>query len=124
MEDKQQLENLYHRAWTAMIAKDKAELESVHAPEFVLVHMTGLHQSRSQYIASILNGELNYYEESTDRVLIDINGGDTAIVTGQSKVLASVYGGGKHRWNLQLRFTAKKDGGKWIFTHCAASTYR
>ena len=79
MEDKQQLENLYHRAWAAMIAKDKAGLEAVHAPEFVLVHMTGL---------------------------------------------AAVYGGGKHRWNLQLKFTAKKEGGKWIFTHCAASTYR
>ena len=124
MEDRKELEMLYHDAWAAMMAKDRTALESSHAPEFVLVHMTGLQQRRSDYIASILSSELNYYEESTDRIIIDFRDGGHATVTGQSKVLAAVYGGGRHRWNLQLTFSAVKQDGRWVFTHCKASTYR
>lgn len=107
-----------------MIAKDKTALERTHTSEFVLVHMTGLQQNRSDYIASILEGELNYYEESTDRVIIDFKDDAHATVTGRSKVLAAVYGGGRHRWNLQLTFSAEKQNGSWFFTYCKASTYR
>ena len=86
--------------------------------------LTGLQQRRSDYIASILSGELNYYEESTDRIIIEFKDDIHATVNGQSKVLAAVYGGGRHRWNLQLTFSVEKQDGRWIFTYCKASTYR
>ena len=124
LEDKKELENLYNRTWEAMIGKDTVTLDSLHADEFVLVHMTGTRQPKKEYIRSILNGTLNYYEESTDRILIEFRDDSHATVTGQSKVLAAVYGGGKNWWNLQLKFTAGKRDGQWVFTYCEASTYR
>lgn len=43
MDDKQQIEALYREMYQAMIAKDTATLNRVHADNFVLTHMTGMH---------------------------------------------------------------------------------
>ena len=60
-DDKQQLAALYERMYKAMIAKDSTVLDEVHADDFVLVHMTGMHQSKPVYIRAIMDGTLNYY---------------------------------------------------------------
>ena len=59
MDDLQQISALYERMYKAMIAKDAEVLRQVHAPDFVLVHMTGMQQSREQYIRCIVDGTLN-----------------------------------------------------------------
>ena len=38
-------------------------------------------------------------------------------------VSASVYGGGRHTWHLQLTYTFKCIRGQWLATYCVASTY-
>ncbi len=120
--DQEQIKALYERMYKAMIAKDETTLNEVHAEDFVLVHMTGMKQSKETYIRSIMNGTLNYYEATTEHLYIDVSG-NVATLTGQSKVLAAVFGGGKHTWPLQLRFQLRKDNGNWKFTHSEASTY-
>ena len=62
MDDKQQIEALYKQMYQAMVEKDTVMLDEVHADEFVLIHMTGMHQPKAQYIRSIADGTLNYYE--------------------------------------------------------------
>ena len=42
MTDKEQIIQLYKEMYTAMVNKDRAELERVHDDSFVLVHMTGI----------------------------------------------------------------------------------
>lgn len=44
MDDKQQIEALYLEMYQAMIAKDTATLNRIHADDFELTHMTGMHQ--------------------------------------------------------------------------------
>jgi hypothetical protein len=44
-------------------------------------------------------------------------------MTGKSRVLAAVYGGGKNSWRLQGDFTLRKENGSWKFTSSKASTY-
>ena len=87
--------------YSAMINKDKAELERVHDDSFVLHHMTGMKQSKKEYISAIMGGTLNYYSAVHNDMKAAING-DTARLTGKSKVMAAVFGGGKHTWRLQL----------------------
>ena len=82
MDDKQAIQALYEQMYQAMIAKDIATLDQLHADDFVLTHMTG-----------------------------------------QSRVLAAVFGGGKHTWPLQLRFTLRKEARRWRLTSATASTY-
>ena len=81
MTDKEQIIHLYSEMYTAMVNKDRAELERVHDDSFVLVHMTGMRQPKE------------------------------------------VFGGGKHTWQLQLRFQLVKKNGEWRFALASASTY-
>ena len=122
MDDKEQITKLYHDMYAAMVAKDEAELNRVHDEAFVLIHMTGMHQSKQEYIRAILDGMLNYYSEQTARLDIDIKG-DTAVMTGYSKVAAAVFGGGRHTWRLALKFDVKKTDDGWKLTKAQASTW-
>ncbi len=122
MDDKEQIIKLYHDMYAAMVAKDEAELVRVLDDSFVLIHMTGMRQSKQEYIRAIMEGTLNYYSEQTDSLDIDING-DTAVMTGHSKVTATVFGGGQHTWRLALKFGVMKTSEGWKLTKASASTW-
>ena len=122
MTDKEQIEALYCEMYEAMVRKDTATSNRVHADDFVLTHMTGMHQSKRVYIQSIANGTLNYYSAEHEQMDIKVDG-DRATLTGRSRVNAAVFGGGRHTWRLQLHFDLVKEDGKWRFTAARASTY-
>jgi ketosteroid isomerase-like protein len=105
-----------------MVEKDTVTLDEQHADEFVLTHMTGMRQSKQEYIRAIADGTLNYYEATHEQIDIRING-DRATLTGRSRVTAAVFGGGRHTWRLQLTFHLVRRDGKWLFTDSKASTY-
>ena len=120
--DRQQIEQLYQEMYQAMVEKDTATLNRVHADDFVLVHMTGMRQSKQEYINAIADGTLNYFSAEHEQMDIQIDG-DTATLTGRSRVTAAVFGGGRGTWRLQLRFKLAKRDGRWQFTESRASTY-
>ena len=122
MTDKEQIIQLYNEMYSAMVNKDKAELERVHDDSFVLVHMTGMRQSKQEYINAIMNGTLNYYSAEHEDMQAEIKG-DSAVLVGRSRVTAAMFGGGKHTWQLQLRFQLVKKNGEWRFALASASTY-
>ena len=122
MTDKEQIIQLYKEMYTAMVNKDRTELERVHDDSFVLVHMTGIRQPKEVYISSIMDGTLNYYSAEHEDMQADVKG-DTAVLIGKSKVTAAVFGGGKHTWRLQLRFQLVKKNSEWRFALASASTY-
>ena len=122
MTDKEQIIQLYKKMYSAMVNKDKAELERVHDDSFVLVHMTGMRQPKDVYISSIMDGTLNYFSAEHEDMQVEVKG-DTAVLVGRSRVTAAVFGGGKHTWRLQLRFQLVKKKGEWRFSMASASTY-
>ncbi len=122
MDDKQQIGQLYQQMYRAMVEKDIATLDSLHAPEFVLIHMTGMRQSKQQYLEAIADGTLNYYRATHEQMDIHIDG-DRATLTGRSRVTAAVFGGGRHTWPLQLTFHLVKRDNRWLLTSSQASTY-
>ena len=122
MDDREQIIKLYEDMYAAMVAKDEAELERVHADSFVLIHMTGMHQSKKEYVRAIMDGTLNYYSEETGSLDIDIKG-DAAEISGRSVVSAAVFGGSRHTWRLALKLGLRKTGGEWKFTRAQASTW-
>lgn len=121
MTDEQQIVKLYKEMYAAMVAKDRAELERVHSESFVLIHMTGMRQTKAEYINAIMDGTLNYYSAEHEEARFAVTG-DTATLTGKSRVEAAVFGGGKHTWRLLLAFRLKKENGEWRFTEARAST--
>lgn len=122
MTDKEQIGALYREMYAAMVAKDTATLNRVHADDFVLTHMTGMHQSKQEYIRAIAEGTLNYYSAEHEQMDIKIDG-NHATLTGRSRVNAAVFGGGRHTWRLQLSFKLVNRDSRWQFIAASASTY-
>ena len=74
MDDKQQIMDVYRRMYQAMIDKDTVTLNAVHAPEFVLTHMTGMRQPKAVYLRAIADGTLNYYSAEHEQMDIRVDG--------------------------------------------------
>ena len=122
MNDREQIIKLYHEMYKAMVSKDEAELDRVHDNSFVLIHMTGMCQDKQEYIRAIMNGTLNYYAEQTESIDVQVDG-ETAVLTGHSKVTAAVFGGGKSTWRLALQLDIRKTNGTWKIARAQASTW-
>ena len=122
MEDKELVINAYKKMYEGMSAKDEKILDEVLDDSFVLVHMTGMRQSKDAFIKAVMNGTLNYFSAEHEHMPIEISG-DTAVLTGQSYVAAAVFGGGRSNWHLQQKCSLKKVSGDWKITGSVASTY-
>ncbi|WP_026511892.1 nuclear transport factor 2 family protein [Butyrivibrio sp. LC3010] len=122
MEDKELIINVYKKMYEGMIKKDEKILDEVLDDSFVLVHMTGMRQSKDAFIKAVMNGTLNYFSAEHEHMPIEISG-DAAVLTGQSYVAAAVFGGGRSNWHLQQKCSLKKISGEWKITRSVASTY-
>ena len=120
--DSHSIQALYTALYDAMIARDEAALSEVLDDSFVLVHMTGMKQSKSAFIRAVLDGTLNYFSARHEHMDVTVTG-NTAALVGQSYVAAAVFGGGKHNWRLQQTLTLRKKSGGWTITGSVASTY-
>ncbi|MBQ9269233.1 MAG: nuclear transport factor 2 family protein [Oscillospiraceae bacterium] len=120
--DSQSIQALYTVMYDAMIAKDDAGLSEVLDDSFVLIHMTGMKQTKSAFIRAVLDGTLNYFSARHEHMDVTVTG-NTATLVGQSYVAAAVFGGGKHNWCLQQTLTLRKISGGWTITKSVASTY-
>lgn len=122
MTDEEQIRELYRAYWDAMIARNSDALRAMMSDDYMLTHMTGVRQSREDFLKGLRKGTFNYYSADHDSIEVQIRG-DRADLIGKSRVLAAVYGGGKHSWKLQGDFTLRKESGNWKLTSSRASTY-
>ena len=122
MDVKEQIEACYRQMYRGMVDKDRTLLSEVLDDTFVLIHMTGMRQSKVTFILAVENGTLNYYSADHQRMDTEIRG-DTAELVGRSVVDAAVFGGGRNTWHLQLRLKLIRVGGIWKVTGAKASAY-
>ncbi len=120
--DEAQIKTLYCDYWRYMIAKNTGALRQMMAEDYALTHMTGVRQSAEAFLQGLSDGTFRYYSAVHDSIDVLV-AGDTATMTGKSRVLAAVYGGGKHTWRLRGDFTLRKENGRWLLTSSKASTY-
>lgn len=102
----------YRASCDAMINKDKAALEKYFDKDLVFVHMSGKRQTRSEYIAEIMDGTLNYYKitDKSLRISVDEN---RAHIDVTHALNAKVYGI-RGEWTMRGSFTYEKRGGIWV----------
>ena len=116
------LEEIYAEMYNHMINKDISSLGQLLDESFVLVHMTGMRQSKREYLNAIANRTLNYFSEKPENVSVKIEE-DKASLIGQSRVNAAVFGGGQHTWRLELDIDLINKDGQWLMIEARASTY-
>ena len=122
MGEEAKISELYKDYWDYMIEKNIEGLRSLMSSDYCLYHMTGVRQSADEFIEGLKNGTFNYYSAEHDDIIVKVYG-DEATMTGKSRVVAAVYGGGKGSWRLQGDFTLRKENENWKFTSSRASTY-
>ena len=122
MDNVEQIRGLYREYWRCMIAKDADGLRGMMTDDYTLLHMTGTKQPAEVFLKGLLDGTFNYYTADHDGIEVTVSG-DRASMIGKSRVLAAVYGGGKHSWRLRGDFTLRKENEHWKFSSSSASTY-
>lgn len=122
MTDEKKIQELYRDYWRCMIHKDEHRLRELMDEDYYLENMTGVRQTREEFLAGLRAGTFNYYSAEHDAIEVRVNG-NLAEMIGKSRVTAAVYGGGKKSWRLQGYFTLKKEDGVWKMTSSRASTY-
>ena len=122
MDDKEKIENCYRQMYLGMIRKDRSMLTEVLDDSFVLVHMTGMRQSKTAFINAVEDGTLNYFSVDHQRIEASVHG-EQAELVGQSEVAAAVFGGGRSTWRLQLKLKLEQKADSWKITEAKASTY-
>ena len=122
MNDKERIENCYCQMYRGMVEKNQDVLLEVLDDSFVLVHMTGMRQSKTAFIRAVEDGTLNYYSADHQRISVELHG-ESAELVGQSAVSAAVFGGGRHTWRLQLKLKLIQKESRWRITEARASVY-
>ena len=122
MDDEERIRELYRKYWRCMIVKDVDGLRGLMTDDYFLLHMTGVKQTAEVFLKGLLDGTFHYYSAEHDSIEVIVTG-DRASMIGKSRVLAAVYGGGKHSWRLRGDFTLRKEEGRWKFSCSRASTY-
>ena len=122
MKDQEMIESCYEQMYQGMLDKDRELLSEVLHDSFVLIHMTGMRQPKEEFIRTVVDGTLNYYTASHQRMDVDI-AGDNAVLVGKTLVNAAVFGGREHTWRLQQDLKLVKENGTWKITEAKASTY-
>lgn len=108
--------------YRGMIDKDRSLLSRVLDESFVLVHMTGMRQSKEAFIRSVEDGTLNYFSAGHQSIDVSIDGISASLI-GKSLVNAAVFGGGRHTWRLQLNLKLVQKSDDWKITEAKASVY-
>lgn len=122
MNDKERIENCYCQMYRGMVEKNRDVLLEVLDDSFVLVHMTGMRQSKTAFIRAVEDGTLNYYSADHQRISVELHG-ESAELIGQSAVNATVFGSGQYTWRLQLKLKLIQKEGRWRITEARASVY-
>ena len=97
----------------AMISKDKSGMDSFLDPSFVLIHMSGNEEPKSQFTSDVMGGVLNYFHSKIINPQIKINN-NYAEMNADVNLDAKVYGM-KGNWTLHSHNTFQKKNGKWYF---------
>ena len=122
MEDTELIRSLYREYWRCMVKKDVNGLRSMMTDDYYLLHMTGVKQSAEAFLKGLLDRTFNYFAAEHDSIEVTV-AGDQASMIGKSRVLAAVYGGGKHSWRLRGDFSLRKEEERWKLSSSRASTY-
>lgn len=122
MQDKEIIKELYIDLCESSINKDIDKLNNILADNYILEHITGMKQTKDDYINSVKNGELKYYESIHESINIKIEGNKATLI-GKTKTLASPFCSTISWWRLKQYLTIEKINNRWQITHSIASTY-
>lgn len=105
----------------AMINHDINTLQKIISPTAKLFHITGVEQSRDEWLRQIQIGRMHYFGSKEELFQVTVNG-DHADVISRNQLDARIYGF-RNTWPLQSQTQLEKINGQWLITESHASMY-
>lgn len=122
--DAQVVHAVYHSMYRFMIDRDVDRLAGLLDDSFVLVHMTGLRQSKAEFLRCVADGSLRYFGEDEESVVVHVApDGTHATCTGKSLVDAAPFGARRSTWRLRQDIDLVRRDDTWVMTEARASAY-
>jgi ketosteroid isomerase-like protein len=119
-EDKQKILAIYQQIDAAMVNKDTQGLENILDDNYVLVHMTGYHQPKREWLEQIDNEHMKYYKTMPQKTTITIEG-NTATLICDTKIDARIYGF-RTTWSMKMEMHFDKRGENWCPVNAVATS--
>lgn len=113
----------YLEMYRVMVEKDSIGMTEILDDSFILIHMTGMRQSKKEFIRALLDSTLNYYTAEHEEISLLTADEDNAAMVGKTRVNAAVFGGGRNTWRLQQDIELVRRNGRWLIAQARASTY-
>lgn len=105
----------------AMVRADTATLSTLLDPSFTLTHVSGLVQSKQQWLAAIGDGDLQYDAIEALDTSIALDPLDP-VLTVRTQTVATWWGA-RSTWRLQLRGAFRFDGARWLAIETVATLW-
>ncbi|TDM40240.1 nuclear transport factor 2 family protein [Macrococcoides goetzii] len=117
----QEVYTIYKKLYEAMIEKDTDTINNLLMDGIILVHITGVKQSKREWLRAIENESMKYYSTKEENIEIVLKEKKATLIA-QNKVDAKIYGL-RNTWPLQLTMIMVKFENDWEISRVEASTY-
>jgi hypothetical protein len=121
MEDKQKILTVYQQIDDAMINNDTQSLDNILDNNYVLVHMTGYHQPKREWLEQIENEQMKYFKTMPQKTTISIDGNKATLVCDTTKIDARIYGF-RTIWSMKMEMHFEKRGENWCPVNAIATS--
>lgn len=124
-DSRRMVETALRECWAAMREAmelgDVAGLDALLGEEYTLTHMTGLVQSKRDWLAAIDAGQMTYHRIDDVEIAVAA-AGSAPVVTVRTMTEATIYGFAG-TWPLQLRSVYRPQSGEWVASDTVATTW-
>lgn len=120
--EEEKIKKVVRNLTQAMINQDMQVLNELLASQATLTHITGIVQTKEEWLSQIKVGTMKYFASVEEELKIEKLEGKKAYAQVKNRVTAKIYGT-KNTWPLQLNFELEKSNNNWIIVSLNASLY-
>ena len=113
--------NTYQSHLQSFVDQDYDALAELLSAGYTRTHINGRVQTRADWLAALRSGQVVYhsFDEISTKIEVD---GSRATLTGRVIADATLFGE-RAAWQLQLRQTYLRSGGRWLASRTVATTW-
>ena len=104
-----------------IINKDFTKLKQIIAPQAQFSHITGVQQSRDEWLYEIKIGRMHYYSSTEESANVVVNDKHAEVVM-REQLDARIYGI-RNIWSLENHYQLAMQDGQWKIVAAQANMY-
>lgn len=119
--DNQMVAEVVHKQIKGMINRNIDALKETILPEARLSHVTGMVQTRDEWLQQIKAGRMHYFDNHEELFQVTVDGNKAEVIS-RNRIDARIFGF-RNTWPLQTRTQLVKHEGQWKIISSQSSLY-